>query len=363
MRVINGDSAWNGKIESYLEQEKSSTFYHHPEYLEILSEESNQVGIKLICLDEKDNIIGLLPLLTTKGLPFKLGGLRASKRLASLPRTTVCGPIGLNEEVIKFLLKRAIKKAQENKRPVLQLKSFEALSKYNENFVSIPLVTTYIKEIKGKNHTISFYSQATEKEILRSVRKAEKLGVKYYKASDITDLKNWYILYLHNVRRHGLVARSFTFFEKLWNNFYPKDMINLDMTIKQNGKNKEIYAGTLNFKYKDTVYGVYKGSLKKSLPIFTDDFLHYHQLINYQQEGIKYLDMGEVQKNQSGLARYKLKWGTLEKTIFHSYYLYKKNINFEVLNYDHRNKIKINLLRKVPLSGIEILGKKINSYL
>jgi len=83
----------------FISNNSQATIYHHPLWLKIIQEETGQRALKLICTDKNDDIQGLFPLQFTKGFPFGLGGIPGTRRLASLPRTPVGGPLTLNSKV------------------------------------------------------------------------------------------------------------------------------------------------------------------------------------------------------------------------------------------------------------------------
>ena len=50
--------------------------------------------------------------MVTRGLPLGLGGASAGRRLSSLPRAPVAGPLGTNETVVQALVEAALARAR-----------------------------------------------------------------------------------------------------------------------------------------------------------------------------------------------------------------------------------------------------------
>ncbi|MDP4117040.1 MAG: hypothetical protein Q8903_12965, partial [Bacteroidota bacterium] len=96
------------ECEVYLLSNDNAHFYHHPYWLNILSEETGQPFYYLISRNAENKINGILPLLHTKGIPFGPVDVLSSKRLASLPRTPFAGPVADNDK-IKALLLQSVK--------------------------------------------------------------------------------------------------------------------------------------------------------------------------------------------------------------------------------------------------------------
>ena len=71
----------------FLSHAESSTIYHHPAWLQALSIESNQEAFYIIQRNNKGEIVLILPLLKTRGIPFGICGILGSRRISSLPRT------------------------------------------------------------------------------------------------------------------------------------------------------------------------------------------------------------------------------------------------------------------------------------
>ena len=102
------------KWEEFLASHPEGTIYHHPLWLKVIEEESGQEVLKLVCTNDDNEIVGIFPLQKTKGFPFGLGGVPGSKRLSSLPRTPIGGPITIDEFATAKLIEEAINVVSEN---------------------------------------------------------------------------------------------------------------------------------------------------------------------------------------------------------------------------------------------------------
>jgi len=215
--VKEADTRIDEKWIEFISNNSQATIYHHPLWLKIIEKETGQRVLKLICTDENNNIQGLFPLQYTKGFPFGLGGLPGTRRLASLPRTPVGGPLTSDSKVTNLLIQKTTDIISTESGYLLQIKSFDphindevgTLHKYFWREIYIKEIPDYPDEIrygKSKNHA----------KIKWAVNKAEQNNVVRSIAKTEDELKKWYPLYLDTMRIHTTPARSYRFFKNLW---------------------------------------------------------------------------------------------------------------------------------------------------
>jgi hypothetical protein len=347
--------------ESFVAEHFDSTIYHTLMWIKTLSNESGQNNINLVCRDEKNRIVGVMPLLFTKGFPFGFGGLPASKRLSSLPRTPVGGPLTTNDKAKNLLIDQSIEIVSRYKETKLQLKIIgEKLNYSKNNFEAVPWRETYIYEIPPENEEIRFGNSRNHSAIKRAVNKAIRSGLKIRSIQTIDDLKIWYSMYLETMAFHVTPARSFEFFKNLWETFAPKNLIRIDLAELENN---QILAGSIFFLYNKTVIYGFNGSKRDLFDYRPNDLLHWNAIHEAQKLGYKYYDMGEVQQNQEGLAAYKSKWCNVTKQIYHYYYPLEENKMQQSIDQPTTSNFKQKIWKFIPLKVTEIIGNKIYKYL
>lgn len=344
----------------FISNNSQATIYHHPLWLKIIQEETGQRALKLICTDKNDDIQGLLPLQFTKGFPFGLGGIPGTRRLASLPRTPVGGPLTLNSKVTNLLIQKATDIVSNESDCLLQIKTFDpdinngigTLHKYFWREVYIKEIPDYPDEVrygKSKNHA----------KIKWAVNKAEQNNVIHRIAQTEDDLKKWYPLYLDTMRIHATPARSFSFFKNLWEILKPKGLMQLELAeLKENSRNIVI-AGSILFFYNKTVTHAFSGSsrIRKHIELRPNDLLHWYAILDAQKNGFKYYDFGEVSKGNKGLATYKKKWDTVKIDMYHYYYPKPAQLQVEDLDSGTGSGMKEKIWQKLPLFATARFGK------
>jgi hypothetical protein len=348
------DSKWEEFLASYPE----GTIYHHPLWLKVIEEESGQEVLKLVCTNAENNIVGIFPLQKTKGFPFGLGGVPGSKRLSSLPRTPIGGPLTTDESATTKLLKKAINIVSENQNQFLQIKSYsteldKSVELLNKHFWR----EIYFKEIPPHPEEIRFGNSRNHAAIKRAVNKAARSGVSYRLAETEGDLKQWYPLYLDTMRFHTTPARSFNFFANLWKYLRPKDLMSLVLAELEDGKDKVMIAGSVLFYYNGMVTYAFNGSSRNHLEHRPNDLLHMQAIVDAQKDGYKEYDLGEVSKDHAGLAAYKKKWGSKVLQLYHYYYPNPPQLEEESLDVETESGLKSKIWKALPLSVTAKIGE------
>ena len=369
-------STENGKSgeswTEYVKNHKEGTIYYHPAHLQVLEAQSGQKLIKLVCKDENDQIRGVLPLQYTKGTPHNFGGALVAKRLASLPRTPVVGPLADDNDVAAELIKAALDFTNKDPGRLLHVKT------YNPDLPRSCLCRflykdEYITKIPPYPEEIRFGNSKNHSSIKRAVKKAINNGVEYRLAETEKDLKQWYKLFLELNRYHTNPPRPYKLFKISWDILKPKGLMQLALAeVKINGK-KRIIDGLVLYYFNDTVTFAYNGSSRKYFDLRPNDFLHWHAIHNAQKEGYKYYNWGNAGEENTGLAAYKKKWCSKHFPIYQ--YFYPKpavtgyNESTTVIDYDKGSDpsefegIKKFLWHLLPLRFTIMIGRLVYKYL
>jgi hypothetical protein len=107
LQVFEMDFKSDVRWEAFIDSHPDALIYHHPDWLTALEREYGQKCISLACAGENGEVRGILPLFTTKGLPLKLVRNATGKRLSSLPRTPVAGPLAVADAAVQELTRHA----------------------------------------------------------------------------------------------------------------------------------------------------------------------------------------------------------------------------------------------------------------
>src|SRR5215207_8308759 len=113
-QIVEIDFKSDTRWDRFVADHPDGLVYHHSRWLSALEREYGQTPLALAYEDAHRQLRGVLPLMYTKGLPLGLGGAAAARRLSSLPRTPVAGPLTLDESTTAALLEGALARVYES---------------------------------------------------------------------------------------------------------------------------------------------------------------------------------------------------------------------------------------------------------
>lgn len=308
-RVVEVDLAVDTRWDAYVERHPAAAVYHHSGWLRSLSIESNQPVVALASETDGGELRGVLPLMRTRGLPFASAGGALGSRLSSLPRSPVAGPLFDDDRALAELVSAA--HAQTGSRERLQLKTTTQI----HELLREPLAVTrwrasYVVDLPDHPDDLRFGSSRNHGTVMRSIRKAERLGVGVRVADEEGDLRAWYRLYLDLCRHRAQPPRPYRFFQGLWTHMRPGGLMRLLLADAPGaGARREIIAGNVLLTLGGTVSYAFNGRQASALSSRPNELLHWHAMRNAIEAGHRHYDLGEVAEENAGLARFKEKWG------------------------------------------------------
>ena len=360
IEVIRADTDLNSKWDEYVKNHTDGTIYHTSSWLTIIEMETGRNILKLASIDSSNDINGIFPLQYTTGFPFGAGGIPGAKRLSSLPRTPIGGPLTSNSAVTQALIERAVSIVSDDPDRLLQIKSYssdlnnevKSLNKYLWREIYLKEIPDYPEEMRfgnSKNHSV----------VKRAVNKAKKNGVTYRVADSLEDLKIWYQLYLDTMRYNITPARSFSFFNNIWDIMRPGNLMQLVLAELDENEKKTTISGNILFFYNKVVTYAFNGSNRKHFNLRPNDILHWEAIYSAQREGYRYYDLGEVSADNSGLAAYKKKWNSTVWELYHYYYPKPENLEDDDLDLGTTGGMKRKLWQLLPLSLTAKIGERV----
>jgi hypothetical protein len=150
--------------------------YQHPGWIRALEQEYGRECVALACVDRDGRFRGFLPLMTTGGMLWGLGGYRTGRHLASLPRTPVAGFLTAQPEAAEILINAAIEQVGTDGSLRLELKQYMQLENITDRITRLPCGETFILELPSDPAKIRFGDARNHSRIRWSVNKAAKQG-------------------------------------------------------------------------------------------------------------------------------------------------------------------------------------------
>lgn len=318
--------------------------FHHPGWLSALENEYGQKCVSLACADELGRLSAVLPLFYTKGLPLKFGAVATGRRLTSLPRTPVAGPLALSQKASAAIVEYAIELASSQTGVQLEIKTPIADLDQSVSALTCTLWRpTYVEElptvVEGKDwedfwenlrlprgcascegcRRLRFGNAKRQHRVNWAVNKARKLGLVVREADTEQELADWYQLYLLTMRHNAVPPRPYRLFQSLWSSLRPTGKMRLLLAEQDRGGRKKTVAGSILLQFGQTVFYAFTGCAPEDWGLHAHDLLQIESIRGACRNGFRWYDFGEVAEEHEALAQFKTKWGGGPKPLYRYY--------------------------------------------
>jgi CelD/BcsL family acetyltransferase involved in cellulose biosynthesis len=243
------------------------------------------------------------------GVPLmQVDGRLTSRRLVGLPFSDLCAPL-LEASPAGNRLLAAVKELAEGTRAgSLELRGAGALS---------PEAAGYEAGEAFYQHIVPVHAAAeeTEKQMhssaRRAVRKAGKEGLSVRASSSMEDMRAFYRLMVMTRRKHGLLPQPWRFFAAIQRHMIDAGRGRL-LLAEHEGKT---IAGDLLLQFRDQMTYKFNASDPRYLHLRPNNILLWEAIRTSASSGCTSLDLGRCDEDNDGLRRFKLLWGSEEKTL------------------------------------------------
>ncbi|MEA2149155.1 MAG: hypothetical protein QOD69_985 [Solirubrobacteraceae bacterium] len=307
------DPSRDPRWDAYVAAHPDGVVYHGAGWLRALQREYGRVPVALAVEGRDGALHGVLALMATSGLPFGRGGELAGRRLASLPRTPIAGPLADDRDGLALLVRAARERLPAGARLQLKLAG-PWLDGVDPQLQGRPWRLSYSRALPGPGEELRFGAGRNHARIRSNVTRATDAGVTVRPAERIGELRAWHRLYLATMREHLVPARPWGLFAALWEELRPHGQMRLLLAERRG----ELLAGTLLLMSSSTVFYAFGASRRSALALSPNDVLQWRGLHDAAAEGYARYDLGEVPEGNEGLARFKRKWGA-QATRLHRY--------------------------------------------
>lgn len=316
LSVVRVDPRSDPRWERFVAGHPDGTIYHHPAWLEVLTIEYDRPSLCLACVDGAGQFAGVLPLVETRGLP-----LAGGRRLASLPRTPIAGPLSYSDRATAALLTAAIDRVARHPGAQLEVRlaspSCEGL---------VPGLTgargrsNYRLDLPRQRDALRFGDSRNNARIKWALGKAARQGIVVRPANTLEDLRRWYPLYLRTMQSHAAPTRSFRFFRAAWHCLRPGGLMRVLLAERVAGGRHELVAGSIFLMFGQTVFYAFNGCGDEGRALRANDAIQWHAITDAHRAGFRCYDLGEVVESQDGLHDFKRKWGAQTYPLYRYYY-------------------------------------------
>jgi Acetyltransferase (GNAT) domain len=365
-RIVEIDFKSDSRWDRFVADHPDGLVYHHSRWLHALEREYGQVALALASEDGDHHLRGVLPLIYTKGLPFGLGGTGAARRLSSLPRTPVAGPLAIDARTTAALLEGALEHVHARPGTRLQVKMPRQIDNVPAQITETPWRVSYVLPLPSDPEELRFGNSRNHARIKWAVQKAERHGVRIRHAETVEDLRIWYRLYLDVNRWRAQPPRPYRFFEAIWELLRPAGLMRLLLAEQIVDGERRVLAGSMLVMFGSTVSYAFNARLREGLPLRPNDALQWRAVHDACAEGFRWYDLGEVGEGNVGLAGFKSKWGAEARPLYRYHYPppSEPSSGYGTLEAEGRfQHVLRGVWRRVPLRATEWAGDFLYHYL
>lgn len=351
--------------EPFVRAHPHASPFHHPGWLRALEEEYGQTRLHLACEGLDGQLLAVLPMFYTRGLPINFGGHVVSRRLASLPRTPVGGVLSRDPEATLALLQTAVDCSRSGAGAQLQIKTEDpGWDGLVHGLSRTSWRPTFVTPLPEKPEHLQFGNSTTRHRLKWAVNKATKLGVRVREAQDESDLRAWYPLYLEVMRQNAVPPRPYRFFEALWKLLRPAGVLRLLLAERHQESRHTLLAGSILLTFGGMACYAFTGGRKQDFAFHPNDLIQWEAIHESCRMGARRYDFGEVPGEHRQLVHFKSKWGA-EPTPLYRYYS-PLPVAAEASDSQSAGWLRQCVAagwRQLPLCSTALLGDWIYSYL
>lgn len=378
LRVFELDFRKDARWEKFVCAHPDAVIFHHPGWLTALESEYGQRCVSLACEDESEQLTAILPLFYTKGLRFRMGPIATGRRLSSLPRTPVAGPLAYSRQAEARIIEYAVEMAR-SQRAQLEIKTHRPdLELPSEILGCVPWRPTFAQELPSPQEPttwqdfweslrvprtcascencrrLRFGNAKRQHRVNWAVSKAIKLGLTVREAETEEDLQRWYRLYLLTMRNNAVPPRPYRLFQRLWSSLRPTGRMRLLIAEQTKQGLKTMIAGSILLEFGQTVFYAFTGCAPEDFCLHPHDILQIEAIRGACRSGFRWYDFGEVAEEHESLSQFKTKWGGNPQPLYRYYSpaltKQKSNDNSQLASFGRR------MWRHLPASATAVLG-------
>jgi hypothetical protein len=291
IRIDPADPRW----DTYVRAHPRWTVYQLGAWAAILGS-SYRFQPRYLALEDGDGALrGVLPLLYKKGL-------MSDARLRSLPVFPAGGPLGDSRQDEVALIEAARAAAVADDVQALAVISPEDYAGELDGFVADSLPPRWVVSVGEDPDALRAAWRKTSNNLFRSLKKADKAGFEFRAADGDRDLRRFYRLYLHTMRKHRTLPRSLRQL-RLTRDLLDPGEFRL-FVVERDGR---LAAGGVFHVFRDTVELIYNGSDDALLDLRPNHALYWAVIRWCAEHGYRAFDFGEASPTTS-LGRFKSQW-------------------------------------------------------
>jgi hypothetical protein len=295
MRIL--DPVHNPAWDAVVALHRDADCFHTSAWAKVLRQTYNHEPFYLQ-FSRGHRLAALIPLMEVRSLFTGCRGV-------CLPFSDACKPLIFDPEAVDLVRDRLVRFVRERRWKHLEMrggKFFELDARSAKKFFA---------------HTLDLRSGAQEltthfaSPVRRAIRKAERSDVRAVVVRDRPAIRDFYELHVQTRRRHGLPPQPVSFFLNIYEHIINRNLGFL--VLAQHGPRP--IAAAIFFRFGKNALYKYGASDKRFQECRANNLVMWQGIQFLARTGAEKLHFGRTERENEGLRRFKLSWGTQEEVI------------------------------------------------
>jgi hypothetical protein len=333
------DPDWDALVASH----PGSSFFHSTAWTRVLCGTYGHKPISLL-LSRNGEPAALVPLLEVNS-PF------TGRRGVCLPFTDFCDPLffgGCDSSIVSRLLCELARNRN--------WKYFEIRGRSASAQRAIPSVTFHGHTLDLRSGPEALFRRFASS-VRRAIRKAQHCNLNAQISQSQEGILEFYRLHVRTRRRHGLPPQPLSFFLKIHDEIIRPG---LGFVVLANKGSRPVAAAVFFHTGKKAVYK-FGASDQKHQDLRGNNLVMWNAIRFLAQNGIETLHLGRTSRENEGLRRFKLAWGTVEETI--EYFRFDTVSNEWIVAADSISGVHNGVFARLPLAFNRLMGAMLYPHL
>jgi hypothetical protein len=266
------------------------------------------------------------------------------RRGVSLPFTDECAPLCADADSFRRLFREALEYARIRAWNYLECRGGKPW------FGDAPASTSFYGHRLDLDADETALWARVDGAVRRAVRKAEHSGLTVEFSQDLDAVRIFFGLLCRTRKRHGLPVQPFRFFESIH-----RHVLSQDQGWVVLARHGEVpVAGAVFFHFGKTAIYKFGASNETFQHLRANNLVMWEAIKWYARRGFGVLDFGRTSLENEGLRRFKLGWGTQERSI--DYFRHDRRKAGFVTARDESSGWHNHVFRLLPVSLSRLIG-------
>ncbi len=288
------------KWQSFVESCEDSTAFHHRHWIELIAKHYRW-KTQIPAIERDGRIAAAIPFIETTGI---LG----TKKLISLPFTDCVPPLGNQDDTRARLLDALRVNPRFKGHAAIVVRSDEPIP-------AIACESHWYRHVLDIGRPMADIEATFSQSLGRNLRKAESTQLTFHRRTDGAAVEVFYKLHVITRKKLGVPVQPKKFFLQLHTNIIAQGLGYVGIVLRGNRP----IAAAVFLTYKQTLTYKYGASDPEFLRVRPNEFLLYNAIAHANKQGLRRFDFGVTAKDNEGLRKFKLKWGSSESQAYHVY--------------------------------------------